>query len=138
MRKEKRRTILVISALIFSGLAVLGFFAWHVFLENGLYGCGNEILAEVRSPDGKYIAAWFERNCGATTRYQRLVSIRPSGNSFDKEGVDDAVFSVEGQPQLNLLWNGPRELLLQSDRCDALSLTRRNWNDVSIDCSTPK
>jgi len=53
MRKEKRRTILVISALIFSGLAVLGFFAWHVFLENGLYGSGNEILAEVRSPDGK-------------------------------------------------------------------------------------
>jgi invasion protein IalB len=37
--------------------------------------CGNTVLAETSSPDGKYRAITFDRDCGATTNASTQVSV---------------------------------------------------------------
>ena len=44
--------------------------------------CGNEILSEMRSPDGRLKFIVFQRDCGATTAFSTQVSIIPSGDEF--------------------------------------------------------
>lgn len=56
--------------------------------------CGNNIIQEIPSPDGRFKAVIFERNCGATTGFSTQVSILPSqhilgGESGNVFVVDD-------------------------------------------------
>ena len=52
--------------------------------DPGLFGdCGDTVKAEAVSPDGRYVAAVFERDCGATTNYSTNVSLREVRESFD-------------------------------------------------------
>ena len=44
--------------------------------------CGNDVLTEARSPDGRLKAVVFQRDCGATTGFSTQVSVIPSGESF--------------------------------------------------------
>lgn len=67
--------------------------------------CKDEVLEEVRSPDGKYIATVFESNCGATTAYSRHVLLRASESRFDGASAENIVFTVKGQHSVEL--NGP-------------------------------
>jgi hypothetical protein len=41
--------------------------------------CGNRVLVELPSPDGRFKVVTFERDCGATTDASTQVSIIPSG-----------------------------------------------------------
>ncbi|MEK6280524.1 MAG: hypothetical protein AABN95_09255 [Acidobacteriota bacterium] len=38
--------------------------------------CENTVRSEIKSPDGKYVVTLFERNCGATTDFSTIVSLR--------------------------------------------------------------
>src|SRR5207245_7370313 len=73
--------------------AVCAFLAYRYAMSSALStDCSNKVLEEVRSPDGAYAAAVFERNCGATNGYYRVVSLRPKDGKFDPEIQDDWIF----------------------------------------------
>ena len=76
-----------------------------------LSGCGlcvNELLQEARSPDGKYKAVAFNRNCGATVGNNVQVSIIPSNASMpDGTGnvfIEDHNQPVDEKSPIGLLW----------------------------------
>ncbi|HKX00076.1 MAG TPA: hypothetical protein VJN43_20210 [Bryobacteraceae bacterium] len=57
-----------------AGLLTLGYCAaaaglYFAALSNCRLSCGNKVLTEARSPDGRWKAVTFSRNCVAVTRY---------------------------------------------------------------------
>ena len=109
------------------------FLGYHYVMSSILSSdCGNRILKEVTSPDGAYVATLFERNCGATTPYYRVVSLRSAGSKFDPEMKDDWIVQVEQQPDILLKWDDARHLSVRSDWSDESPSPHASWRDVTI------
>jgi hypothetical protein len=109
------------------------FLGYHYVMSSILSSdCGNRILKEVPSPDGAYVATLFERNCGATTSYYRVVSLRSAGSKFEPEIKDDWIVQVEQQPDILLKWGDARHLSIRSDWSDESPSPRASWRDVTI------
>ncbi len=83
--------------------------------------CANQVLSETTSPDGKYKAIVFERDCGASTDFSTQVSIIPSHSSIGNTSGN--LFSVDsnhgastpgpgGGPDVKVYWRSPEELVV--------------------------
>jgi len=100
--------------------AVLLMVAWGGYwavatheLNRAVTECGNEVLQDGTSTDGQLVATVFERGCGATSPYTRVVSIRPSGARFDGANREEWVFVIQGQPDIRLAWASPERLIVK-------------------------
>ena len=114
-------------------IAVVVFIMYHYVMSSALStDCRNSTIEEVRSPDGAYVATVFDRNCGATTPYYRVVSLRFTGSKFDQEMQDDWIFEVKNKPEILLKWADPRHLSVRSYWNDENPTPRTSWRDVSI------
>jgi hypothetical protein len=76
--------------------------------------CVDQIRSDVPSPDGAYIAAFFERNCGATTDYVTHVSLRRSDLPLSRS---DDVLIMEFRQDITMRWLEPRRLLIEYRKC---------------------
>lgn len=92
--------------------------------------CSNELIEDVTSPTGKYIASVFERNCGATTPYVRVLSLRSSGEKFDPDDDDDWVFTVHGQSDVQVSWMADNKLKVSYAGIWDQLTRREKWKDV--------
>ncbi len=70
--------------------------------------CGNEIGYEELSPDGKFKAVVFERDCGATTRASTQISILPKSESLTNEAGN--IFIAKGDLRIAMQWISTTEL----------------------------
>jgi hypothetical protein len=93
--------------------------------------CGNELLTETASPDRKYVAAVFERNCGATTPFVTVVSLRSLNSSFDPEREKDWVFTAHHLSGVEVIWKSNVELHILYSLTDETT-HRTKWRDVKI------
>jgi hypothetical protein len=127
-------------AAVLGALALLFGCGWFALsrLADGL--CGNEILAEVPSPDGRFRLVSFQRDCGATTDFSTQISLletgeelpNSSGNVFISDG-GAAPSSSGGGPEVRMRWDGPRtvsiehhvaaRVFLQEAACDGVRIT---------------
>jgi len=48
--------------------------------------CGNSVVAEFPSPNGRWKAVVFSRDCGATTDFSTQVSLLKAGDSLANDG----------------------------------------------------
>lgn len=94
--------------------------------------CDVEILSEKNSPDGIYIATVFERNCGATAPFVRVVSLRHANSEFAPEDDDDWVFTIHGQSNINVLWNESKELKISYSATGDNPTQRAKWEKIDI------
>jgi hypothetical protein len=92
----------------------------------GLYffigsGCGNEVIAEVASPDNQSKAVVFQRDCGATTDFSTQVSViktsvglgNSSGNVFSSDTNHGyAPAGAGGGPEVKVRWVFPSLLVV--------------------------
>jgi hypothetical protein len=87
--------------------------------------CGNEVLKETASPDGKMKAVIFQRDCGATTGFSTQVSILfedeklpdEGGNAFTADtNHGEAPSGQGGGPVVEVSWLSDNELLIKHDR----------------------
>ena len=101
-----------------------------------LIGCSHSILSEAASPDGRYVATVFERNCGAVTPYTRVVSVRHRESQFDGEDDRAWVFVMKDQPTIQVRWSGQRHLSITTEGYSRTSREQRLktalWEDVEI------
>ncbi|SNR97327.1 hypothetical protein SAMN05192560_2045 [Methylobacillus rhizosphaerae] len=83
--------------------------------------CGNNLLTEVWSPDGKYKVVVFQRDCGATTGFSTQLSLMPSqhqlgnesGNIFVADTNHGAAPSgIGGGPSVSIQWLDPESLVV--------------------------
>ena len=70
--------------------------------------CSDLVKAEVESPDGKYAATVFERDCGATTGLTTNLSLRAARRPFDPRAVP--VLIVAGQSKVTVEWTSEDRL----------------------------
>jgi hypothetical protein len=94
--------------------------------------CGNDILQEAVSPDGQFIATVFERDCGATTAFYRIVSLRKAKHSFNSEAKDDWVFHIKYQPKIKLSWTSGDKLSIYYGEGGRQPIMEPAWNEVKI------
>jgi Family of unknown function (DUF5412) len=94
--------------------------------------CEDAVKREVRSPNGKYIATLYERDCGATTNFSTIVSLRASMDKFN--GEDGRVFVAEGQFQVNLVWEDDMNLRIECSGCRSKDIFKqeRKWKNIGI------
>jgi hypothetical protein len=105
-----------------------------------LFDCGDTINLEKTSPEQKYVATVFERDCGATTDYSTIVVLRRFKRSFDPES--GRIFIVKGRVPVTLTWTDPNRLLVKCPECapegemnkpqDKVFKREKEWNGVSI------
>jgi hypothetical protein len=116
-------------AIVLILLVGLGAVALGLFLASD---CEDTIKTEVKSPDGKYVATLYERDCGATTDFSTIVNLRDSSASFN--GDDLGIVIVKGQHKLDLIWDGNTKLRLQCHNCrsDDIFKQERTWKDIEI------
>jgi hypothetical protein len=126
---------LILVAVIVPVIALL----WIGWRSTGSI-CGEQVVSEKTSPDGRYIAVWMRRNCGATTAEADHVNMRLAKEKFEasffngtiKKGEVFTLDTAYGR-LIRLEWLGSRkvaiEYLSSSD-----NLSRKNmWNDVLIE-----
>ncbi len=108
----------------------------YMFLVLFLSGCGDlctvDHLGESKSPNGMYVANIFERNCGATTPYVRVVSLRHIESEFDQDEYDDWVFTLHGQSDIHIKWVKNTELQISYSATGDAPTKRTEWGAVTI------
>ena len=72
--------------------------------------CGDEVQGSATSPDGKYVATVFVRNCGATTSYVTIVRLSSSRSLFNINSRSDWVFIVPHRSEVRPIWVGSKKL----------------------------
>lgn len=94
--------------------------------------CEDAIRTEIRSPDGKYTATLYERDCGATTDFSTILNLRESLTKF--KGNDLGPIIVKGQHRIELAWDGNTRLRLQCSDCrpEEIFKEERGWKDIEI------
>ena len=79
--------------------------------------CANDVVSDVRSPDGTFHAVVFRRNCGATTDFTFHVSVLLTNQSLsDGEGnifMADSDRWLGPSMGINVAWQGTRSLLVR-------------------------
>jgi hypothetical protein len=68
--------------------------------------------SEATSPDGKYIATAFIRDCGATTGFSPQVHLRPVGERTARIGN---VFVGDHSDKIQIEWLSASQLVIYSD-----------------------
>ena len=74
--------------------------------------CANTKQAEITSPDSKYVATAFIRNCGATSGFSPQVYLRPAGGGMGDVGN---VFVGDHSDKIEIAWLSSTQLVIYSD-----------------------
>jgi hypothetical protein len=132
MRTGKTFWIVILAGSLIAGCAIYYYAAWSLLS----FGCSSSVLLETVSPDGQYISTVFERNCGATSPYLRIVILRPKGTRLHVENDGSWVFATEGQPNVEVIWSGPRQLIVLTHGYSLTPNEQRlkaaHWKDVAV------
>lgn len=75
--------------------------------------CGGSLSSAAFSPDGRWKAYAFERDCGATTRSSSFVILRDAKRPLDLSAPlepNEIVFAADGDWSPALRWTSLREL----------------------------
>lgn len=97
-----------------------------------LFGCSdscvNTTKQDVRSPDGKYVATAFIRDCGATTDFSPQVHLRLAGENLAQTGN---VFVGDHSDKIRLEWLSASHLVVYSDCAVVRQLT--NFHGIVVE-----
>ena len=74
--------------------------------------CANTPVAEATSPDGKYVATPFIRDCGATTSFSPQVHLRRIGERVAETGN---IFIGDHSDKIEIAWLSATQLVIYSD-----------------------
>lgn len=100
--------------------------------------CGNTVLSQTVSPDNKYVATVFKHDCGATTPFVRVVTIRAVGREFEGNDVDEYVFTMRGDHAISTHWNSPKHLVIRRPEvASEIFKELKSWKDVHIEAEPP-
>jgi len=105
--------------------------------------CGNKVVKELTSPDGKNKAIIFIRDCGATTGFSTQVSILGNTTSLSNDmtgnilvlsdHANEGLMFADGGARVDIAWReDSRRLRIQYDPRTETFEQRTEWNDIEI------
>ncbi|WP_316368947.1 DUF5412 family protein [Candidatus Thiodiazotropha sp. CDECU1] len=77
--------------------------------------CRNDLATESKSPDKKYKALIFQRDCGATTGFSTQISIIDANEELENKGGN--ILTADGHPDKNnfkISWVNSDVLLIKN------------------------
>lgn len=89
--------------------------------------CANTAVKELPSPDGRFVATAFVRDCGATTGHGPQVYLRRPG---EPSGAAGNVFRGNRSERVEIGWRSARELVVKSD-CEVIRV-EENYDGVRV------
>ena len=116
MRLWIKRTLIGAASVLIILVCVLGAFYYLIFSDLPDL-CNNEIFSQANSPDGKYKALIFQRDCGATTGFSTQVSVLDISEKLENEGGN--VFITANHPNENkieLHWVDSSNLIIRNTK----------------------
>lgn len=109
MKRTVIGSILAIAVVMLAG---------YIFIDMVFSGmCGNDIVAQLASPDKKHRAVLFQRDCGATTGFSTQVSILNERENLENSGGN--ILIADDHPNNNrfeLSWVDSRTLLIKNTK----------------------
>jgi hypothetical protein len=105
--------------------------AWWFWRHGSAFDCVDSVLEEVGSPDGKYVAACWERSCGGAIATH--VSLRVRGAPFST-AEDDDVYVAKERARMSVRWSGARGLTIGTRSRSAIP-DKGTWRDVRLQIS---
>jgi hypothetical protein len=123
-----------VCALVLAGMAALFSSAFDDM-------CGNEILADIPSPNGALRAVVFERDCGATTDFSTQVTILPVDAKLPDEGGSVFVADTNhgaapsgegGGPEVKVQWRSASQLSIAHHTEARVFLARQRVEKVDV------
>jgi hypothetical protein len=139
LRQSHYRIALAATLAVLAGAVVfLGNRLWDgARALDAMSSCDEANEVQVLSPDRRYIATVFVRNCGATTDYLTHVNLRKATDVFiaDRYGVIGAgeVVTTKGVAVVAPKWIRNTELEVRLRGTSPLAInTATIWNDVAI------
>ena len=122
---------IVAFAIIAVSIAIIGFLHFDPM-------CGEDVIQQQPSPDGRYVAVLMERNCGATTRYVEHINLRRANHEFWRDFIGGTistgeVFTMENRNggQVRFEWAG-KDLNIEYPSNERAFLNSASWKDVHI------
>ncbi|MCY7279007.1 MAG: hypothetical protein LH702_36040 [Phormidesmis sp. CAN_BIN44] len=94
-----------------------------------LYRCGNTLLSEQFSPQRTLILSRYERDCGATTDFVTIVSIRQRNQLF-KHDSNATIAVAKGKLSLDFEWVSETRVKIKSS--GELFRKENRFSDVDI------
>lgn len=76
-------------------------------LSSGCGLCANDEVVRVPSPDAKFEAVVFQRDCGATTGFSTQVSVVTKGGSLPNEAGNVLIADTDHGKAPSASWGGP-------------------------------
>jgi len=113
-------------------VALMGVVSIVLASTSGCYGvfCRAEVIKEVNSPDGRYIATHYESACMVDS-IDDVVKVRESHIAFNPSRRSDNVYVESWMDQLEMEWLGTGELRIHVKSVDAV-LKKDNSHDLRI------
>lgn len=97
--------------------------------------CGDDVLSEEVSPDGRNVAVVMERSCGATTPYIYHVNLRSKAHRFSREWggtvTEGQVFSV-ARVGVRAEWIGNDQLQIVCGQAREVRNRPASWQGIRI------
>lgn len=129
-------------SLAFAAVLVVMFAVLTVLYLHYRPRCSDQVIADQRSPDGRWATAVMEARCGQDQPFITHVNLRPSGESvklgyFSGKADDGEVFFLEQDAQsanVVVSWTEPNHLAISCSHCQLAFLRKRleHWGDVTI------
>lgn len=98
--------------------------------------CQNTILSESVSPNGKWKAVIFDRDCGATTRWSTQVTLIRAGRSLPNKGgnvlITNSSSGPGGQPMVRVGWESDDIVVIEYKKDLVVLFTIQNYRGVLI------
>jgi len=100
--------------------------------------CADQVTQESHSPDGRWAATSYVRDCGATTSDATHIIVRDAATPFRAwrhGGPPDQglVYAQEQRPLVDLQWTGPHDLVIHLAADGGRVYARlSSWHNVSI------
>lgn len=88
-----------------------------MLLLDGCGMCSDEIITQVRSPDGRYDAVVLVRGCGATTSDVTRIHLEER-RWLLPNSVELIAVGHYRPPEMRVSWMADRRLLIECARCD--------------------
>lgn len=112
MNKWKRAARIAITTMVaLAAIVVILVGSLFIYLAQDL--CASDIQSLIISPNGKFTAVVFQRDCGATTAFSIQVTIVPAGKKFPADGYPTfLVISGIQPPDLKWVTNSEIEVYL--------------------------
>jgi hypothetical protein len=115
-------------AILFGIMLLCAGGAWWFWRHGEAFDCVDKVIETVPSPDGKYVAARWERSCGDAVATH--VSLRDRGAAFSTVPDDDVFVARQGN-RITATWSETRVLMIGARARSAVP-DKAAWRDVRV------